>query len=80
MRFFHFHTPEQVPSSGIPACAVAIDVLRATTTIATALAAGAEAVQVFADLQPLQTTSQSWPASKRLLAGSEAAKQWRALT
>lgn len=74
MRFFHFHTPEQVPSSGIPVCAVAIDVLRATTTIATALAAGAEAVQVFADLQPLQTTSQSWPASKRLLAGERGGK------
>jgi 2-phosphosulfolactate phosphatase len=74
MRFFHFHTPEQVPSSGIPACAVAIDVLRATTTIATALAAGAEAVQVFADLQPLQATSQSWPASKRLLAGERGGK------
>jgi 2-phosphosulfolactate phosphatase len=52
MRFFHFHTPEQVPSSGIPACAVAID----------------------ADLQPLQTTSQSWPASKRLLAGERGGK------
>jgi 2-phosphosulfolactate phosphatase len=53
---------------------VAIDVLRATTTIATALAAGAEAVQVFADLQPLQTTSQSWPVSKRLLAGERGGK------
>ena len=53
MRFFHFHTPEQVPSSGIPECAVAIDVLRATTTIATALAAGAEAVQVFAQMKEI---------------------------
>ncbi|MFS8859099.1 2-phosphosulfolactate phosphatase family protein [Synechococcus sp. H60.4] len=74
MRFFHFHTPEQVPPSGIPACAVAIDVLRATTTIATALAAGAEAVQVFAHLQQLQEASQNWPAGKRLLAGERGGK------
>ncbi len=74
MRFFHFHTPEQVPLSGIPECAVAIDVLRATTTIATALAAGAEAVQVFAHLQQLQEASQNWPAPKRLLAGERGGK------
>jgi 2-phosphosulfolactate phosphatase len=74
MRFFHFYTPEQVPSSGIPECAVAIDVLRATTTIATALAAGAEAVQVFAHLQQLQEASQNWPASQRLLAGERGGK------
>ncbi|MFQ3613732.1 MAG: 2-phosphosulfolactate phosphatase family protein [Cyanobacteriota bacterium] len=74
MRFFHFHTPEQVPLSGIPDCAVAIDVLRATTTIATALAAGAEAVQVFAHLQQLQEMSQAWPAPKRLLAGERGGK------
>ncbi|MEN9202614.1 MAG: 2-phosphosulfolactate phosphatase family protein [Thermostichus sp. DG_1_6_bins_120] len=74
MRFFHFHTPEQVPLSGSPECAVAIDVLRATTTIATALAAGAEAVQVFADLEHLQEVSQSWPAPKRLLAGERGGK------
>jgi 2-phosphosulfolactate phosphatase len=53
---------------------VAIDVLRATTTIAAALAAGAEAVEVFADLQSLQAASRSWPASKRLLAGERGGK------
>lgn len=54
---------------GQPDCAVVIDVLRATTTIATALAAGAEAVQVFADLDELKQVSARWPESQRLLAG-----------
>lgn len=69
MRLFLFHTPELVPSDCQPDCAVVIDVLRATTTIATALAAGAEAVQVFADLESLRQTSAAWPESARLLAG-----------
>ncbi len=68
MRVSLFHTPERVPPER-PDCAVVIDVLRATTTIATALAAGAEAVQVFADLEELQQTSAQWPQSHRLLAG-----------
>ncbi len=51
------------------------DVLRATTTIATALANGAEAIQVFSDLNELERVSASWDASKRLLAGERGGKQ-----
>jgi len=61
MKLFVYHTPELVPDHGLPDCAIAIDILRATTTIVTALAAGAEAVQVFADLEELQRVSAAHP-------------------
>jgi 2-phosphosulfolactate phosphatase len=64
-----FQTPEQVPSETLPDCAVVVDILRATTTIATALAAGAEAVQVFADLETLEQVSQAWPIESRIRSG-----------
>jgi len=64
-----FYTPEQVPRDRLPDCAVAIDVLRATTTIATALAAGAEGVQVFADLESLKSTAAAWDPQRRILVG-----------
>lgn len=64
-----YHVPEAVPQGQLPQCAVVVDVLRATTTIATALAAGAEAVQVFADLETLEATSATWPEAQRLRAG-----------
>jgi len=41
-----FHTPEEVPDDATPDCAIAIDVLRATSTMAAALDAGAEAIIV----------------------------------
>ena len=69
MKLFVYHTPELTPVDSLPDCAVVIDVLRATTTIATALNAGAEAVQVFSDLQQLMQQSEDWPAEKRLRAG-----------
>lgn len=69
MKLFVYHTPELVPTDVVPDCAIAIDVLRATTTMATALAEGAEAVQVFSDLDQLLQVSESWPAEKRLRAG-----------
>jgi 2-phosphosulfolactate phosphatase len=76
MQVFYFFTPESVPSLAAdplpiepPDCAVVVDVLRATTTIATALQEGAEGIQVFADLEELQRGSQTWPAAARLLAG-----------
>ncbi len=80
MIIYTFHTPELVPplasageSSGSaissPDCTIVVDVLRATTTIATALAAGADGVQVFSDLDELQRTGSAWPAGARLLAG-----------
>jgi 2-phosphosulfolactate phosphatase len=53
----------------MPDCAIAIDVLRATSTIVTALAAGAEAVQAFSTMDELMQVSAHWPPDKRLLAG-----------
>lgn len=69
MKLFIYHTPELVPATGTPDCAIAIDVLRATTTMATALNNGAEAVQVFSDLDQLMQASEKWPADKRIRAG-----------
>lgn len=69
VKLFVYHTPELTPPDSLPDCAVVIDVLRATTTIATALHAGAEAVQTFSDLQQLMQESDTWPAEKRLRAG-----------
>lgn len=69
MKLFIYHTPELTPSSEVPDCAIAIDVLRATTTMVTALAAGAEAVQVFSDLDKLIHVSETWPTEKRIRAG-----------
>jgi 2-phosphosulfolactate phosphatase len=69
VKLFVYHTPELTPESIVPDCAIAIDVLRATTTIATALNAGAEAIQVFSDMEKLMQASEEWPADKRLRAG-----------
>ena len=69
MKLFVYHTPECTPSELLPDCAVVIDVLRATTTIATALDAGAEAVQAFSNIEKLKRQSDSWQPEKRLLAG-----------
>lgn len=69
MKLFIYHTPELIPTDKVPDCAIAIDVLRATTTMATALSAGAEAVQVFSDMEQLMQVSEQWPAEKRLRAG-----------
>jgi 2-phosphosulfolactate phosphatase len=69
VKLFLYHTPEQTPTDHLPDCAIAIDVLRATTTIAKALAVGAEAVQVFSSIETLFAVSESWPAEKRLRAG-----------
>ena len=80
MEIFVYHTPDQVPDFSkkarkgglqleMPACAIVIDVLRATTTMATALESGAEAIQVFDDLDELFRISKRWPEERRLLAG-----------
>lgn len=69
MKLFVYHTPELTPSDSLPDCAVVIDVLRATTTIATALAAGAEAVQTFSNIEQLMDVSQQWLPEKRIRAG-----------
>lgn len=70
-----YHTPEATPTDHLPECAIVIDVLRATTTIATVLQAGAEAVQAFSDLDELITVSEQWPAEKRLRAGERGGQQ-----
>lgn len=69
MKIFVYHTPELTPTEETPECAIAVDVLRATSTMATVLAAGGEAVQVFSDLDKLIAVSEQWPAEKRLRAG-----------
>ncbi|MBR8835083.1 MAG: 2-phosphosulfolactate phosphatase family protein [Stigonema ocellatum SAG 48.90 = DSM 106950] len=69
MKLFVYHTPELTPTDNVPECAIAVDVLRATTTMATVLASGGEAVQVFSDLDQLIQQSESWPDEKRLRAG-----------
>ena len=75
MKLFVYHTPEQTPSNVLPDCAVVIDVLRATTTIATALNAGAEAVQTFSNIDELMEQSASWLPEKRLRAGERGGKK-----
>ncbi len=69
MKLFIYHTPEETPTNDMPECAIAVDVLRATTTMATVLAAGGEAVQVFSDLDKLKEVSGKFPVDKRLRAG-----------
>jgi 2-phosphosulfolactate phosphatase len=69
VKIFVYHTPELTPNDPVPECAIAVDVLRATSTMATVLAAGGEAVQVFSDLDQLMAVSEQWPPEKRLRAG-----------
>ena len=69
MKLFVYHTPESTPTNSLPDCAVVIDVLRATTTIATALDAGAEAVLAFSNIEELKRQSDSCPKEKRIRAG-----------
>lgn len=74
MKLYFYPTPELTPSDRLPDCAVVIDVLRATTTIATALGAGAEAVQTFSNIDLLMETSSAWEHSKRIRAGERGGK------
>ncbi len=69
MKLFIYHAPEETPTQEMPECAIAVDVLRATTTMATVLAHGGEAVQFFSDLDKLVEVSEKFPADKRLRAG-----------
>jgi 2-phosphosulfolactate phosphatase len=75
MKLFVYHTPEAVPKTGaLPDCAIAVDVLRATSTIATALNAGAEGVQAFSDLQTLINVSEPWNPAHRIRIGERGGK------
>jgi 2-phosphosulfolactate phosphatase len=69
VKIYTYHTPERTPETELPECAIAIDVLRATSTMATALNAGAEAVQVFSDMDTLMQVSENWNPELRLRAG-----------
>jgi 2-phosphosulfolactate phosphatase len=69
VNVFVYHTPELTPIDPLPDCAVVIDVLRATTTIATVLDRGGDSVQAFSDIDELLAVSASWDADKRLRAG-----------
>lgn len=69
VKLFVYHTPEQTPADALPDCAVVIDVLRATTTLATALHAGAQAVRVFSDIDSLMQASEAYPSASCVRAG-----------
>jgi 2-phosphosulfolactate phosphatase len=69
MKLSVFHTPELAPATTTADCAIAVDVLRATSTIVTALSVGAEAVQVFSDLEELLRVSSAWAPDRRIRAG-----------
>lgn len=75
MKIFVYHTPELTPDDHLPDCAVVIDVLRATTTIATALNAGAEAVQAFSDINELMAESDKYLPETRLRMGERGGKK-----
>ncbi|EKQ69398.1 phosphosulfolactate phosphohydrolase-like enzyme [Leptolyngbyaceae cyanobacterium JSC-12] len=75
MKLSIFHTPELTPGNTTADCAIAVDVLRATSTMVTALAAGAEAVQVFSDLNQLVKESENWSPDKRIRAGERGGSQ-----
>ena len=69
MKISVYHTPEQTPELNSADCSIVIDVLRATTTMVTALSVGAEAVQVFSNLDELTRVSDRWDPTKRIRAG-----------
>jgi 2-phosphosulfolactate phosphatase len=69
MKISVYHTPELTPAVNTADCSIVIDVLRATTTMVTALSVGAEAVQVFSDLDALMQVSDRWDDTKRIRAG-----------
>ncbi len=69
VKLYTYHTPERTPTTAIPDCAIAIDVLRATSTIAAALHAGAEAIQAFSDMDILMKVSEQWAPELRLRGG-----------
>jgi 2-phosphosulfolactate phosphatase len=69
MQVSVYHTPELTPAGAYPDCAIAIDVLRATTTMVATLAAGAEGIQAFINMEALMANSESWPSELRLRAG-----------
>lgn len=78
MKLFVYHTPEEIPNNRLPGCAVVIDVLRASSTIAAAINAGASAVQVFSDIEPLLEASETVEEDKRIRAGERGGRKVKA--
>lgn len=74
VRISVYHAPEEFPTAETFDCAIAIDVLRATTTMCCALEAGADSVQAFSDLDELMTTSEGWEKEKRVRIGERGGK------
>ena len=70
----YFHVADDVPSTDAN-IAVVIDVLRATTTISWALKNGADAIQVFADLDLLKNSATEWAPEKRLMLAERGGKK-----
>lgn len=75
MKISVYYTPESTPDDQIPDCAVVIDVLRATTTITTALNNGAKSVKTYSDLELLQKDSEHLPPESRLRLGERGGKK-----
>jgi len=78
VKLFVYHTPEEIPNNRLPGCAVVIDVLRASSTISAAINAGASAVQVFSDIEPLLEASEAVEADKRIRAGERGGRKVKA--
>lgn len=78
MKLFVYHTPEEIPNNRLPGCAVVIDVLRASSTVAAAINAGAEAVQVFSEIDALLEASEAFEEDKRIRAGERGGRKVKA--
>ena len=75
MKISIYYTPESTPDNILPDCAIVIDVLRATTTIATALNNGAKSIKAFSDLDLLLNESEQLNPSERLRLGERGGKK-----
>ena len=75
MKLSYFSVAADVPGGVVPESSVVIDVLRATTTIAWALANGADSVQVFADIDELKKEAKSFSEEDKVLVGERGGKK-----
>ena len=75
MKISVYYTPESTPENDVPDCAVVIDVLRATTTIATALNNGANSIKAYSNLDLLKQESDQIAPDDRLRLGERGGKQ-----
>lgn len=75
MKISVYYTPESTPDNVVPDCAIVIDVLRATTTIVTAINNGAKSIKAFSDLDLLCQESEQVNPSERLRLGERGGKK-----